>query len=57
MIERSAGAQPGAQEASRWPRRRRAAWTALFIAVLSWSAILQPSPPSETLPQLGTVEA
>lgn len=33
----------------RWPALRRFAWTALFVAMLGWSSMLQPSPPPEVL--------
>lgn len=39
-------ASPGA---ARWPAARKAAWTALFIAILTWSSMLQPAPAPEVL--------
>ncbi|HTI67316.1 MAG TPA: hypothetical protein VL460_07185 [Caulobacteraceae bacterium] len=40
-----------------WPPLRLAAWTALFIAILGWSSLLQPPPQAEVLPWTGTVLA
>jgi hypothetical protein len=39
----------GSEQASRWPAARRAAWAALFIAILTWSSMLQPKPAPEVL--------
>jgi hypothetical protein len=45
------------QMANQWPARRRFAWTALFIAILSWSSLLQPAPAPEVLNWAVTVPA
>ncbi len=45
------------RQASRWPAPRRLAWTALFVAILSWSSLLQPAPAPEVLNWAVTVPA
>ncbi len=45
------------RQATRWPARRRLAWTALFVAILGWSSLLQPPPAPEVLNWAVTVPA
>lgn len=35
--------QPIADTTNRWPPLRRAAWVALYVAILSWSAMVDPT--------------
>jgi hypothetical protein len=46
-----------APSGSNWPALRRAAWVALFIAIMSWASMVSPPPPPEVLPWTGFVAA
>jgi hypothetical protein len=49
MVEPGPPPNAASDTARRWPAMRRIAWTALFVALIGWSSLIQPPPQPEVL--------